>query len=230
MADAARMTIRVPKDQRNGLTRLIGLSDHEVSELHRALQAASPALDAAGIVAQLGDQVSIPLSDVAEIVALLFSLAFTRVRLERKTEQLVADVAQAAVQEGLLEKSSAAQQSFAERLSLLLSVEKAIGVSSKAVDVLYRHKNSFVSARVVSDIRTVFSETPAPTPVAAVIVHSLEVASHTDDEHISHYVALDGADLRALKRVIERAIQKEAALRQTIEHLGMSYIDTSTQR
>jgi hypothetical protein len=225
MADLESLRFRVPKSQLGGLRRLVSLSEAEVAQLRRALESASPAMEADGIVDQIKNSLAIPIADLSAVVGVLFSLAFSRDRYNIKTEQIVADVIEAAQTEKLFEATNQDSRSFAVRLGDLLNVQKAIGASSKALDVFLRHKKSFVSARILTDIRPVFSEGESPIPLAAMIVHNIEIISHVDDEHVAEYVALDTEDLLTLRTVVDRALQKEASLKETITGAGISYID-----
>lgn len=225
MADLESLRIRVPKSQISGLQRLIGLTDIEVSKLRAELEHAAPSMVAGGIVNQIKGSVDIPLSDLTEVVRVLFSLAFSRDRFNLETDEVVADVIKAAQQGKLIGDTTRESESFGSRLHSLLSVRKAIGASSKALDVFLRHKKSFVSARVLTDIRPVFSEDSVPVPLAAMIVHNVELVSHVDDEHTADYIALDTEDLLSLRAVIDRALLKEKALKDAITASGIAYLD-----
>jgi hypothetical protein len=227
MAELESVKVRVPKDQRAGLLRLLSLPDDQIEELRRALQSATPTLDSSGIVAQLQQIVSVPVAELAEIVRVLFSLALTRYRFGIETEQLLTEVAQAAELDNLLTGLAGGSDRLIQRLNSLLSVEHVIGVSAKAALVLTRQKHVFVSANISTDIRTVFIDTSSVTPTAGMVIHNLEITSHTDNEHTSHYVAMDSSELRTLSAVIERALQKEVALRQIIQSAGLAFIDAT---
>jgi hypothetical protein len=114
---------------------------------------------------------------------------------------------------------SEATSGLKERISRLLSLDQSLGVSAKATQLLLRHKNPLLTARIFTDIRPVFTGEENPTPRAAVVVHTLELVTRTDGSQFSHYVALDSTDLQTLKRIVDRAIRKEASLRTIMASL-----------
>jgi hypothetical protein len=111
-----------------------------------------------------------------------------------------------------------------KRLELLLGLDKPLGVTAKALDVMTHHENIFYSARIFSDIRPVFSEKPA-TVSAAVIIHNLQIGFGHSGSRQEIYFALDTNDIQELKEVIERAEQKTIALKSIIAKADVPYLD-----
>ena len=93
-----------------------------------------------------------------------------------------------------------------------------------------QHKSIYRSADLISDIRGVFSKMVIDEkPQGAVIVHNLRVETRSDTVGEELYVALDIDDVKALKQVLERAIQKHDSLRKTIEDAGVTYIGLESE-
>jgi hypothetical protein len=115
------------------------------------------------------------------------------------------------------------QRLLSVRLRGLLETGDGIVVTSKALELMTEYDRIFCQngARVVSDIRPVFSTDLHPK--AAVIVHQLRIAYHEggQTEPRQFFVALDSSDLRQLKSVLERAEEKEQQLRATVEAAQM---------
>jgi hypothetical protein len=123
------------------------------------------------------------------------------------------------------ELSPASRERLKQRLELLLSMENSLGVTAKAFDVMTEHQRLFCSARILSDIRPVFSGTPE-TVSAAVIVHNLQIGFHqpASGDHEEIYIALDTDDLKALKDVIERAERKTTAMQTLLGKSELPYL------
>ncbi len=106
-----------------------------------------------------------------------------------------------------------------KRLTSLLDNDASLGVTAKASDVMTEHERIFCEARILSDIRPVFSGDPA-TASAAVIIHNLQLGFHSEGKHHEIYVALDTADIQTLKDVLVRAEKKTAALEVILQKSG----------
>src|SRR6185312_1129855 len=91
----------------------------------------------------------------------------------------------------------------------LLSLERSLGVSSKALFIASQCQRHFHDARVLTDARPVFTSDPSQPPAAFIILHTLQLSVNDDGEDTDWYVVLDRNDLRKLRNVIERALQKE---------------------
>jgi hypothetical protein len=110
-------------------------------------------------------------------------------------------------------------------LSLLLSGSgfNSIRVTSKANDIIVANKNNFKTARVLSDIRLVFDEKLDSDKKTAVVVHNLKLDYYKDAKPRSFYISLDLSDLKLIRNVIERAIEKDRIIRET-KHV-LEFID-----
>jgi hypothetical protein len=106
------------------------------------------------------------------------------------------------------------------RLSSVLSAETLV-TTYKAFDLLTEYDEVFLDGRIVTDIRPVFKESSI-SPAGAVIVHTLKVTYGKGHDHFDHYVALDDADLAKLQKIVTRAIEKAAALRQVLQRTGLA--------
>jgi hypothetical protein len=221
------MPITIPQEHKAAIASLITLSDEEADRLFNALNAAAPTILPRALAQRVAEESNLPKDSVAEIVDVLISLITNRDWNELATEKIANDVAAAAAAEHLggLEPNSPAVLGFAQRVSRFLNLDRSLGVTSKAMNVLTQHKNPFRSARILTDIRAVFSTGDDPSPSAALIVHNLQLVTTTDGLYSTFIVALDTQDLRALASVISRAIKKEERLKEVIKRSGLSYID-----
>ena len=109
-------------------------------------------------------------------------------------------------------------------LQALLSLDKSLGVTAKALDVLTEHHKIFCKARILSDIRPVFSVNMKEAS-AAVIIHNLQLGFHKNGEHEDVYIALDTEDVQKLREVLERAEEKAVALKALISKAELPYLE-----
>jgi len=111
------------------------------------------------------------------------------------------------------------------RLAQLLEIEKSLGTTSKANDVLTEHEHTFCDARILTDMRPIFPSDLAVSPTEAVVVHTLKIAYHQDREHKEFYVALDFDDIQTLKTAIERAELKDQSAKSLLDKAGVQCLD-----
>jgi hypothetical protein len=110
-------------------------------------------------------------------------------------------------------------------LADLLSCEKSLGLSAKALEVLHEHQRFFCDARTLTDLRPIFGANTDAGPEAIVVTHILRLTYHEDEELKEFHLALAPADLRELKAVIERAEKKAASLRPVVDRMGIPRLE-----
>jgi len=110
------------------------------------------------------------------------------------------------------------------RLELLLRKPGGLATASKALGIFVDHPNAFKSARILSDIRPVFSSTEPLHLEATTVVHTLKIEYRQDNEIKHFYVALDALDLSELERIVIRAKEKQEVLERTLETLAVPYM------
>lgn len=122
-----------------------------------------------------------------------------------------------------IDLEDAQRTTFVDRLTRLLGVE-ALVLSSRALDVITEHENTFHNARILTDLRPVFGTEIANGPAVAAVVAMLKVDYHAGDRAVtSSYFAMDHSDLLLLRSVIDRAITKVESLRKLIDRMDIPY-------
>jgi len=108
-------------------------------------------------------------------------------------------------------------------LSVLLRAFDNIRITAKARNIIQENKNNFKKARILSDIRLVFDGDLDETEKVAVVIHNLKIDYTNRSKPKEFFVSLDLSDLKKMKDVIERAIEKDNIIR-TNKH-GLNFID-----
>jgi hypothetical protein len=110
------------------------------------------------------------------------------------------------------------------QLTRLLSIE-TIQLGQNASSLQQEHERLFADARVVSDIRPVFSVDPDEPPSAAVIVHTLRIDySSSNEPNGQYYFALDEDDLESLLKHLTRAKAKSKTLKSLLSKINFTEI------
>lgn len=221
------MKLAIPKSQKESFRQFISLPDDKWASLLQALEAAGPTISARVLAKHVSPEVDLSANQLRHVIAVAGSLYVTRDQRGVNVEEFAEAVIEEAVHEGLVAQGdSAATSKLRERISRLLTLDQSLGVSAKATLLLLSHKNPLLTARIFTDIRPVFTGDENPTPRAAVVVHTLELVTITDGRELSHYIALDSTDLETLKRVVDRAIRKEASLKTIMASLPLVESET----
>jgi hypothetical protein len=217
--------IDIPEEHKPWLKELIELPEASAQQLLDALKSANPTLSPESLASQIAPNVHISAERVRGIVLVLVSLSATCYYFDVPAEKWVEDVIRAAGEAGLQLGDESEVEAVRKRLNAFLSVDNSLGVTSRAAYILAQHKNPFISARILTDMRPVYTGGNDPVPRAGMIVHTLELISSTDNRKLSHFIAMDSRDLRILRGVVERAILKEASLREAIARTDLYFID-----
>ena len=152
--------------------------------------------------------------DLDLILRTLDSLYYVRAHLEAPLEKFVADVLvalRAAGTTGFLATEN--EQLLRSRLTALLSIA-SLAVSAKAQVLQRDYSYLFHDAKIITDLRPVFGQNTTDPPHGMILDHTLKLVYHEGlGGHKELYLALDSSDLIELKKVIERAEEKEQVLR-----------------
>jgi 23S rRNA G2445 N2-methylase RlmL len=110
---------------------------------------------------------------------------------------------------------------FRLRLRRLLSLDRTLGITAKAIDVALEHEHTYCQARVLTDIRPIFTRDLSEQPAGAVIVHSLRLRHHVADSVREFFIAMTQTELDELRNVLYRASDKAATLRELLSAAGI---------
>ena len=157
-------------------------------------------------------------------VWLVLGMTWSTIQAARQTD---ADVAQEICEEarrtGLLEDTDA--RDFADFLRQLMEREDILRSASQVTALLRDHQNLYSGAEVITDFRPFWGDGTSGIE-AGTICHTLRInVLDAHEEPLAFYVALDAADLVALRAQVDHAINKGKALKQTMKGLQIPISD-----
>ncbi len=110
-----------------------------------------------------------------------------------------------------------------QRLDELLQIE-AVESTAHAIEILTQNPRNYGSARVLTDVRHVFSRDVREPPRGATIVEVLQLHTWSPNgTSDTTYVAMDEADLMELGAVVDRALKKTTTLRKAMQDQQLTY-------
>lgn len=113
-----------------------------------------------------------------------------------------------------------------ENLKQIFKNSKSLKLTLKANRLLSEDCAVYSSGSIITDIRVVFDDDLSEQKRNAVVVHRLNLEYSSPNKSNNFFIALTNEDLKNLKAVIDRALQKEEAIvkdyDKTIHFIGSS--------
>ena len=114
---------------------------------------------------------------------------------------------------------------FADFLRQLMERKDILRSASQITRLLHDHENLYNDAEVITDFRPFWGDGTSGI-TAGTICHTLRLnVLGAREEPLAFYVALDAADLVALRAKVDHAINKGKTLKQTLEGLQIPISD-----
>jgi hypothetical protein len=219
--------IRIPERYQPGIAKIISLTDNACAELLSILNETPHSFNLDSIKESTVSKIeTIPESDFDEIMNSLDALYYINHQFDIPIQDFSEQVLQAMAETGKteLQIQASLREPLRDRLTRLMS-GKLLSIAIKSRDILHEHERTFGSARVLSDIRTVYTDNLENTTDGAVIVHMLKIHYIQDDQHKEFFVALDTEDISFLTDTLIRAQEKEETLKAILAAANVPYID-----
>lgn len=213
MASSQIKSLDIPKEEQGTLANILKLTGPMLDGLEQALSEVVPTLDAENLISQLRREQSLAdIPDLEEIISSLLSIAGTGYSAGVSTDEILDAVIASIKDDDVVDLSEPDAEILKGRLARLAK-SKSIELLAKATELLQANERTFLSARIVSDLRMVCTGDDA-TVAAAVIVHQLAITANRNRRRETTHIVLDSLDLEGLKAVVARAEKKDKALRE----------------
>lgn len=216
-------TVNIPAFYRPALDKIASMSEEEGIALRDALSSIGVALKPPNLAAQVRSKIKNPPPELDDILQTLVGLSSARVSGDVSLEDFTKDVAKSVARRGD-KPTTYDQAAFERRLTSLLSIE-SLALSARAAEIQHDYERVYVSARIISDIRSVFGISNTD-PVGGMIIHNLKVSYLEEGRIREAFFALDNADLVNLRKAIDRAELKTTKLEQVIKKAGIEYFES----
>jgi hypothetical protein len=207
----------IPENFRPAITRIAAMSEAEAEELRLALSSATPTLNIRALIAHTQTALKKDIPNLSDILRTLANMNNARVGSDVSTRDFAHDIA---AQFTTLPSA----ETLEHKLELLLDVEP-LTTSAKVFDVQHEYERLFMSARIVTDTRSVFNSAGTEA-LGTMIVHNLNLKYSENGQFKEIFIAMDDADITKLRRVLDRADIKTATLEKLIDKTGVRYFDS----
>jgi len=220
------MPLRIPPRFEKSLADLIAMPRDKRQRLRELIRTSPPVLDRDKLATDIASTTELAKAKAATIVSMLMSLY--RVIQDTPIDEFVEELCDAARTSRKVEAKEVDWSSLKQDFTALLSCDETFGLTAKAFDIRKQHPHVYCTARILTDIRPVFRQDPEAAPVAAFVTHALRISSHDEGDFSGvkdFFVSLDADDLRELRKLIDRALMKEASLKSLIQTSDVQYLD-----
>jgi hypothetical protein len=205
------------------LDKLDSMPEDEVVALRDALSRVTVTLEPTTLAARVRSEIKTSSPELDEVIQTLIALSAARMSTDRSLDDFSKYVARSVGRRKEKPKDYD-YSAFEQRLVSLLNIESVV-LSARAADIQHDYERVFASARIVSDIRSVFG-TSNIEPVGAMIVHNLKITHFQAGRLREAFFALDHADLTNLRKVLDRAELKAVQLKEMINKTGVQYLES----
>jgi hypothetical protein len=219
------MPLEIPKEDVGAIVLMRGLMPASIERLVAALAGAPLISNPRKMVQFITDAVpDIPQQQLGPIIETLYTLHQIRelsgVNQKRFIEDLI-DGVTARHDLNLPEKALP---------GLRITLERFMGIETlrtiaKAARLLRDGERLYCRSKILSDVRPVFGKNPSEGPVGAVLAHTLKIGFHSGSAHREFHIVLDASDLGDLLDVIQRAQEKDRALRGLLKAGNLPALD-----
>jgi len=210
-----KVKIRMPKKELGILKKFVLIpkkqQDYFINKL-RILQPENPL----GLIKEISEEVDLEEEDVRKFLDFVDSL-YLNFYIFNKSNRSPEDYIQEVVIESIKESDIEIEinDHTAELLREILDMEDSIGVISKISSLKNENPNNFANVRIFTDLRHIYYKNPNKLPRFSLIKHNLVITYININSQLKEkFFTLDLDDLLELKRIIERAIEKEKTLKK----------------
>lgn len=205
--------LKIPDRYAATLAELVRLTPEELAALLGVIREEQPTLALTDLIESIADRLSIDRKRMSQVVRSLADLQTVREGFGLSVNDFVSELHSALEATGKEDLHPRDWAAFESAIMEALAGENALSISSKAQNLLSDYQRVYCSGRILTDFRPVFKSNIEKEPAVFVIVHTLKVIYHENEEHREFFISLDCADLERLNVLIERALKKEGSLK-----------------
>lgn len=217
----------IPESAYEPIRNLVEMDQKDFDAFISGLTSAKPSISTPALSRHIAAVCpNIPSAVISSIVSQVMTMEYLKQESEMDADEFSVAVAASAL--GAASKDFEFTEQDADvleaRLAKIFQSDHILELNTKAIAVITDHDNLFLSAKILTDARPVFNDDGSGLEAIAV-VHMLRIHFQHNSLHEDFFAAMDVADIRKLKQVIERAERKAEVLKQTFKAANVPYLD-----
>lgn len=222
---------RIPEQYKKGLSVISTMTLEQVQAFCEAVEDFKGVYNLDSLIKDIQQQALLDSLDIYNIVHAIYSLIELIAEAKTTIEDLAIDIIDSfqAVQPSTEQLNDQQKKQFQNNLTQILGQTPKIKLIIKANNLISDYDKVYSNSKILTDIRFILSEKISDAQQAAVIVHQLKVEFVQNGEAKHSFYAMDINDLRKLKIIIDRAIEKESTIRSGHYFNSLNFIELSNQ-
>ena len=219
------MALDIPEREAGYIAAIQKLPSASMEKLILALVNAPPTSDPKKMAERIADQMpSVSVERLGRMLDTLYTLYHIRELSGVKYPQFLEDLIEGLRKDRNVQLTERQLKKLGALLKRLMDIE-ALKTIAKAARLQRDGERLYCTGKTLSDIRPVFGTDPAARPLGAVLTHTLKIAYHQGSERLEFHVILDSTDLEELAEAIQRAKDKDKALRELLNSTKLPSFD-----
>lgn len=217
---------QIPEDQKSQIRRIMKMGQDELKKVVIELSKIDSTLDHENLKTSISRLLNdLGYDESEELCQTIYSIHSTFAGLEFEFEEFVDLVVRSVLTIDADGRDTDSGIDIAKaNISQILRINR-IFISVKALSLLVENQDLYQGARILTDVRPVFSPQIENQPVGSVIFHNLRISYSRNQRDEEIYFALDKSDLVQLQRMIDRAIRKSDLLKEQFSDSQLSFLE-----
>lgn len=218
--------IEIPEQDATLLRQWLAEDGEPIDRVLDALEKVEPALKWKTLAANLAKQSQVDQDKIEPLLRVILSAINTIAHFDEEDRKEAPQILFHSIVGGVAD--SAKRDTFLQRFARVAQA-KSIEITGKALSILQEDQREFCTARIVSQLRPVFSDEPLE-PLASVVIHQLKLVYHVGpgNSRSEFYIALTMSDLKFLKEIIDRSLAKHQKLVLAAQKANIPVLEGST--
>lgn len=214
---------KIPERHIDGFKLLIDLPEDKRKILVESIQKLQIGEYADKILKDLSTRIGISEQNSNQIIDALTGLLFVKEETSEKLEEFTKDILEAY-------SIQSKNRNFDEKkLSLLLvnfiRSSKNFKTTLKANHLRYEREKILTRSRILTDIRPVFDDNDGQIVQGSVIIHNLSLDFSENGKTKKLFFAIDSDDIREFQKILQRALDKETSIRDSLKNSSLKNLE-----
>lgn len=212
----------IPQQVKAGFVHLLSLTPEQIKALNSVIQNAKIGDGPKYISVEFSEKTGLRESTTTALAQSLFSMVNLLDSAELSAEVFANEFAESfmdAFDDVTLEE----KEKLASHLKAIIPSVTKVKMTLKARDLISDNSANYMESKIISDIRIVYEEDLSKQDQYAVVVHHLKIIHFNDFKRDVTNLSLDFKDLQDLKKVVDRAIEKDKLIKE--ENYKLNFIN-----
>lgn len=219
--------ITIPEKAHKTFSWLLNLGAEDRKKLVELIENAAPRLHIQNFAPEVEEAFEIEAKERRHLFIFLGALYPIKEAEEHTSSSLAKVVLSALERDDKLNTQIGDSEALCEFLEQLLSQDKTLGLSQKSLRVHLSRERHVLGTEILSGMQPIFAGTGEDvSPEAFTISHRIHFVFNDgeSEENAHEFITMSSADLEELKKHIDRALAKEAALVRKLEREDFKFL------